>query len=225
MKLAIMQPYLFPYIGYFQLINAVDKFVVYDDVNFIKQGWINRNYILLNGQKFLFSIPIKHISSYRLISETKINRVIFRKQKKKLIKTINQFYNKSPFFKFVFPIFQEVLNTKSDLIVDFAFKSIVLTMKYLGIETFMQKSSKTYNDRNLSAADRVIDICKIEKADCYINPQGGMNLYKKEDFLKDKIDLKFLKTNENLSKLSILHYLMNYSVSDIQSYLKEFKLL
>ena len=61
MKTAIMQPYIFPYIGYYQLIDAVDQFIIFDDVNFIKRGWINRNNILLNKNKHLFSIPLsKH---------------------------------------------------------------------------------------------------------------------------------------------------------------------
>ena len=57
MKTAIMQPYIFPYLGYFQLVNCVDTFVFYDDVNFIKRGWINRNKILINGKEVLLSFP------------------------------------------------------------------------------------------------------------------------------------------------------------------------
>ena len=70
MKLAIMQPYVFPYIGYFQLINAVNKFIFYDDVDYIKQGWINRNQILLNGKAYLFTIPLADASSLRKIKDT-----------------------------------------------------------------------------------------------------------------------------------------------------------
>ena len=69
MKVAIMQPYFLPYIGYFQLINAVDVFVFYDDVNFIKGGWINRNNLLVNKGKYLFTIPLTEASSNNLISE------------------------------------------------------------------------------------------------------------------------------------------------------------
>jgi len=69
MRIAIMQPYVFPFIGYFQLISAVDKFVLYDDVNYINRGWINRNNLLVNGVPYLFSIPLKHASQNRLIND------------------------------------------------------------------------------------------------------------------------------------------------------------
>jgi len=78
MKIAIMQPYLFPYIGYWQLINAVDTFIIYDNIQFSKKSWFNRNYILLNGQKKLFSIPLKknfdnlHVKDRFLSNEKKI---------------------------------------------------------------------------------------------------------------------------------------------------------
>ena len=67
-----MQPYFFPYIGYFQLINAVDKFIILDDVNYIKKGWINRNRILLNGKDYLFTIPCEKISQNKLINEVEV---------------------------------------------------------------------------------------------------------------------------------------------------------
>ena len=81
MKLAIMQPYFFPYIGYFQLIAAVDKFVIYDDVNYIKRGWINRNNILVNNQSFLFSIPLISASQNSKINEIKISEDVNWKSK------------------------------------------------------------------------------------------------------------------------------------------------
>ena len=64
MKLAIMQPYFFPYIGYFQLIKSVDEFVIYDNIQYTKKGWINRNRILVNGTDYLISLPLKKDSDY-----------------------------------------------------------------------------------------------------------------------------------------------------------------
>ncbi|SHE77713.1 WbqC-like protein family protein [Bacteroides luti] len=72
MKLGIMQPYLFPYIGYFQLIKVVDKYIVSDDLHYIKHGWINRNYILVNNEKKMFTIKLKKASSNKLINEIEI---------------------------------------------------------------------------------------------------------------------------------------------------------
>ena len=93
-KLALCQPYFSPYLGYFQLINAVDVYVSYDDVNFIKGGWINRNRVKVNGSNMIFNIPLIKQSSFKKINETYIdwdNRGI-----DKFLKTINQSYNKSP---------------------------------------------------------------------------------------------------------------------------------
>ena len=112
MKIAIMQPYLFPYIGYFQLINAVDKFIIYDDVTYIKQGWINRNNILLNGKPFLFTVPLKDASSYKLIRDIEIGNNF--NWKTKLIRTVEQAYKKAPYFKIVIQIFEEVSSTFKD---------------------------------------------------------------------------------------------------------------
>ena len=95
MRLAIMQPYFMPYIGYLQLMNAVDKFVLYDDVNYINKGWINRNRILVNGQAYLFTIPLKEASQNRLINEIYLSND--PKWKGKLLKTIEQGYKKAPF--------------------------------------------------------------------------------------------------------------------------------
>lgn len=96
MKLAIMQPYFFPYLGYWQLINAVDKFVLLDDVNFIMRGYINRNSILLNGKSYLFSLPLEKPSQNKLINDSKLN--FQHNDREKLLKTIQLAYKKSPFF-------------------------------------------------------------------------------------------------------------------------------
>src|SRR5664280_1221353 len=106
MKLGIMQPYLFPFIGYFQLINAVDKFIIFDDVNYINKGWINRNRILLNGKEFLFSIPLENASQNKLINE--INLFDNFRWKGKLLKTINAAYKKAPMFNEVYPILEKI---------------------------------------------------------------------------------------------------------------------
>src|SRR6476620_1801279 len=131
MKLAIMQPYVFPYSGYFQLMNAVDKFVFYDDVAFIKQGWINRNNILLDGKKYLFTVPVKNISSFSLINETYVSDKPFNWQKK-LLNTFRLAYGKAPFFKKVFPMIEEVINSSCDQSISTVAKnSINIVLQYL----------------------------------------------------------------------------------------------
>ena len=88
MKLAIMQPYIFPYIGYFQLINAVDKFVIYDNIQFTKKGWINRNMILVNGKDEYITLPLKKDSDFLNVDERVLSDT-FKQEKKKII---NFFY-------------------------------------------------------------------------------------------------------------------------------------
>ena len=166
MKIAIMQPYLFPYIGYFQLINAVDKFIVYDDVNFIKQGWINRNNILVNGKAFLFSAPVVNISSYSLINQTEISYKI--DWSNKLLKTIRLSYQKSPYFSNIFFLLEELFSQKDQFISELALKSIKLVTNYLDIKTEIRETTQHYMNAQLAAQNRILDICKIEKATNYI---------------------------------------------------------
>jgi len=192
MRIAVMQPYLFPYIGYFQLIESVDKFVVYDDVTFIKQGWINRNNILLNGKAFLFTVPILNVSSFTLIKDT----LISRKQPwaEKLLKTLEQAYKKGPFYSTVAALVERGIKSDCETIGAMATESIRAVCQYLGIATEIITGSAHYANQHLSAQDRIIDICKQEKASQYHNPIGGQELYSKEDFAAEDIKLHFIKT-------------------------------
>lgn len=221
-----MQPYIFPYLGYFQLISAVDKFVVYDDVTFIKQGWVNRNYILLNGAKYLFTFPVKSISSNVLISETIVSKTPFNWQYK-LLQTINQAYKKAPFFEDVFPIVELIILESTDKsIANIATESIEAVMKYLSIQTDVQVSSSIYENDHLKRVDRVIDICTKENAITYVNAIGGQELYKKEAFFKPAMNLCFLKSilptyqqfdNEFINGLSIIDVMMFNSAEKIRN--------
>lgn len=234
MRLAIMQPYLFPYIGYFQLIHAVDRFVFYDDVNFIKQGWINRNNLLINGKKFLFSLPVENISSFKIIKEIRISERAFHKAKAKLLRTIEYSYKKARFFDNVFPMVTKVLNKDYEYIADYAKESILNTMSYLGIETDMVMSSSIYKNDHLSAADRVMDICEKERATMYINPVGGQQLYDRTIFGDRGLALRFIKTgeivypqtgNKFVPDLSIIDVIMHNSKDESAGLLKKYSLI
>ena len=209
-----MQPYLFPYPGYFQLIMASDKFVIYDDVNFIRQGWINRNYILLNDAKYLFTIPVQNISSNSKINQTLISAKPF-KWEDKLLQTILQAYKKAPYFKEVFPIVESVIRGSSGKAISkIATESIVAVMKYLSLETALVQSSKGYNNEHLNNEERVIDICLIENATHYINAQGGINLYNKEYFISKNIQLQFIKPSQLLYKQWQPEFIPGLSIID-----------
>lgn len=132
-----MQPYFFPYIGYFQLIQAADKFVFYDDVNFIKNGWINRNRILLNSQPAYITVQLKGASSFK-----QINHVEFTDNREKIRKTIEQAYKKAPYFDSAWPVINECLAFKTNLISELAIHSVIQVSKYLGISTPLKKAAR-----------------------------------------------------------------------------------
>lgn len=232
MKLAIMQPYLFPYIGYYQLIYAVDKFVVYDDVAFIKQGWINRNNILLNNNKHLFFAPVKNISSFKKINETEIDYK-FNWTRKTLL-TFEQAYKKAPFYKEVMPIIESVFLSKKTTISELACESLFQVSNYLNLKTEFQKTSVGYNNQELKGQDRVIDICLKENAATYVNPIGGQELYQKEAFNKKGVVLNFIKTDPIYYKqyssafvpwLSIVDVLMLNSKEEVVKKLNQYELI
>ena len=226
MRLAIMQPYFFPYIGYFQLINAVNKFVFYDDVNYIKGGWINRNNILVNGEKIYITLNLKESSSFK-----KINQIYIIGKTEKLKKTIKQSYSKAPYFDQVFPVIEEIILyiNNSSLISEIAIISVIKTSEYLGLKTVFEISSdKYYETKSLEKSERLIKICKLNNTDTYINSIGGKELYKKETFIKDKIDLFFLQSkiteyeqfgNDFIPYLSIIDVMMFNSPVEIQEML------
>ena len=233
MKLAIMQPYIFPYIGYFQLINAVDKFVIYDDVNYIKQGWINRNNILIQGKANTFTIPLDNTSSFKKIYEVSIHEKQFSLWKKKFIKTVEQSYSKAPRFDQTLQLITKVLDIDTPHTISrLATFGLVSISNYLGIKTKFVNSSSIYNNSNLSGKDRVIDICKTEKVSTYINSIGGQKLYNKDYFKINNIDLKFIKPKPIVYKqfsdnyvpwLSILDIMMFNTVDEITKMLDNYE--
>lgn len=234
MKLAIMQPYFFPYIGYFQLINAVDKFVVYDDVNFIKGGWINRNNVLINKKTFLFTVPLENSSSFIQIDQTRLHSKFYQIWKIKFLRSLEQSYKKAPYYDDVFFLIEKILNTESNFISHLAIESIKGVCSYLDIKTQIIDTSKQYNNKYLSGQDRIISICQFEHANQYINPIGGIDLYSKDDFKNNAIILNFIKTkpivykqfdNEFFSWLSIIDVLMFNSKNEVMRILNEYDLV
>lgn len=234
MTLGIMQPYLFPYIGYFQNIAAVDKFVLYDDVAFIRQGWINRNNILLQEKSFLFTVPVRDTSSNRLINDTEINTEQYILWRDKFYRTLEQAYKKAPHYSIVSALVKQVLESEQDNISNLAGNSIKSVCDYLNINTPLVYSSVLYQNQDLNGQERVIDTCKLESADRYINPKGGMHLYDKKDFKDQGIILEFLAarevkytqlTNEFVPWLSIIDVLMFNDIESARSLLTEFELL
>lgn len=214
--IAVMQPYLFPYIGYLQLINSVDKFVLYDDVNFINKGWINRNRILLNGKDYLFTLPCEKASQNKLINEIEV--ISEEITIKKLLMTIKSAYGKAPFFESVYEIIEKVLEFDKIALSQIVYNSIKSVLNYLEIEKEIVFSSREYANRELKKADRLIDICKRENCNNYINAIGGKDIYDKKYFEMNGINISFLKPNEIQYKQFGNEFIPNLSIIDVMMF-------
>ena len=190
MKIGIMQPYFFPYIGYWQLLNAVDKYVVYDDVNYIKGDWINRNNYLVGGQKKLVTFSIKGASQNKLINELSIADD-FSSFKGLLYCN----YKKASYYSQVMPIVEKIIQFDKASLSLFLLNSIKTVSSYLDIDTEIILSSDIKKDNNLKGQDKILSICKLLNADEYYNAIGGQELYDRNKFAENNIKLWFLKSN------------------------------
>jgi hypothetical protein len=232
MKLGIMQPYFFPYIGYWQLINAVEKYIIYDDVNYIKRGWLNRNKILVNGEGKLIILQTRNASQNKLINQTEvIGNPIYNMN---LLKTLETYYKKAPHYKDVFPVIESIITLDEKNLARYLEFSIRRVSEYLSIDTELIVSSTITKNNDLRGQDKVIEICKVFGADEYINAIGGQALYSPEDFVAQGIQLKFLKTgeiryqqfkNEFVQNLSIIDVMMFNSIEEVKKMLEKYELL
>ena len=191
MKLAVMQPYFLPYLGYFQLMSAVDRFVVYDDVRFIKRGWINRNRILVNGRDHLFTVPLSDASQNRYINEIRL--VAETAWKGKLLRTIELAYRRAPCFEQTYPLVREIVNFPERNLAAYLRNGLLAIRDYLGILTTIIATSDAYQNRELKGAARILDICRREKASVYVNASGGKELYDRDTFRSNGIALRFVE--------------------------------
>jgi len=229
MKLAIMQPYFMPYIGYWQLMNAVDTYVVYDDVNYIKGKWVARNNVLMNSQPHLFTITLNGASSNKLFYE-----ITIRDDFVKFRKMLHSCYCHAPYYSEVMRVLESIFLYEDKGVGNFMLHSFKEISDYVGIKTKFLLSSEIDKDNSLRGASKVMHICQKLKADIYINAIGGQNLYDKNEFLKNGIVLKFLKPelmpykqfdNDFVSGLSIIDVMMFNSVAEIKFMLDEFELV
>lgn len=189
MKVAIMQPYFLPYIGYFQLISAVDRFIVYDNIKYTKKGWINRNRMLMEGKDVVFSLPLKAASDYLHVRQREIATDFNR------INLLNKFkgaYRSAPYFAQVFPLIEQIMRHEDTNLFNFLFNSIAQTCAHLGITTTISISSSVTIDHSLKGEEKVLALCEAVGGSVYVNAIGGTELYSKIAFSKRNIDLKFI---------------------------------
>lgn len=229
MTLGIMQPYLFPYIGYFQLVQAVDVYVIYDDVQHIKRGWINRNNIIVNNQKHLFTISLDKPSTTKFINETVIKDDFVSFQK-----TLSQAYANAPYSDAVMKLAADICAYPDKNLAKFIGNSLEKIAEYLDMKTEFIYSSTLGDKTHLERQERLISISEQLSADTYINAIGGQELYTKDAFKDKGIDLKFLKPeithysqfkNEFIPGLSILDVMMFNSPDEIKKMLNAYQLI
>lgn len=229
MTIAIMQPYLFPYAGYWQLINAVDTFVIFDDVNFIKKGYINKNSILINGKSQPFTLELLKASQNKLVNEIEIGT-----NSDKILKTLVMAYKKAPYFENIYPLIENILTQDEKNLAKFIGYSLEKISEYLQINTKFIYSSDIKKDNDLKSQEKIIEILRKLNATHYINAIGGQTLYDKIRFEQENIKINFIETeiiqykqfnNEFISNLSILDILMFNSIEDVKNTINKFKLI
>lgn len=232
MKLGVMQPYFAPYIGYWQLLNAVDTYILYDDVNFIKGGWINRNRIMVNGEVKYFNVPMKGASPNKRINEISVNkdRTIIAKN----LRVIDAAYKKSPYFEEVRSLIEEIFEIDEDNLAKFVTNSIRVFCNYMQISTKIVLSSDVDKCKADTPEKQLISLCKMFNADEYYNAIGGQDLYSFDHFKENDIRLCFLKSkefsynqlcNDFVPNLSVIDILMNNSIEQLHFFLDEYVLI
>jgi len=224
MKLAVMQPYFFPYAGYFQLIAAVDLFIVYDNIKYTKKGWINRNRMLRNGEAVTFSLPLQGDSDHLNVCERRL-AVTFSRDK--LLNQLRAAYFRAPYFAMTFPLVEQILRYDDFNLFRFLHHSIVKTCEHMGIATEIKASSAISIDHGLSNQDKVLALCDAVGASTYVNAIGGADLYSRDTFREKGIDLRFIQSkpleyrqlgDPFVPWLSIIDVMMFNPLDTIQSY-------
>ena len=231
-KLAIMQPYFFPYLGYWQLLAAVDTFVILDDVNYINRGWINRNRIAINGEPSWLTVPLQGASQNRLICDIAI--APDDGWKKRLHRSLASTYAKAPHAAEVLALFEHWLAQADGNLSAALHRCITQVAESLDLKTAIIPSSRIYPKGELKGAERILDICRREGAAVYVNPPGGKELYDAAMFHAAGIELQFLDPDlhrdelrsgaSDGSVLSILDSMMHNSAEELAEAARHFGL-
>lgn len=191
MKVAIMQPYFMPYIGYFQLIRSADLFIVYDNIQYTKKGWINRNRMLQNGKAVMFSLPLKSDSDFLDVRDRSLAANFDRD---KLLRQFENAYRRAPYFRQTFPLIEQSVRCEGTNLFGFLRHSIARTCEHLGIATEIRVSSSIPIDHGLKNQEKVLALCQAVGARSYVNAIGGMELYAKDEFRARGLNLNFVRS-------------------------------
>lgn len=225
-----MQPYLFPYLGYVQLMHAADIFVVYDNAQFMKGGWINRNRILASSGVQTFTLQMSGASANKQINEIEIGS-----NRAKIFRTIEQTYAKAPHATQTLAFIERCFAFDDANLARFIGNCLVELANLLELSTEFKMASSLAFDSNETAQKKVLAMCQFLGASRYINTEGGRDLYSHDPFSAAGIDLKFLEhtpteypqfRNKGAfePRLSVIDALMNVGPAGVQNLLTDYSL-
>ncbi len=222
----------FPYLGYWQLMNTVDEFILYDDVTFIKNGWISRNRIKSAGKPLYFGLQVRGISSNRRICDHELLRD--ERSERKLRRTLENVYHRAPYYEETASLFGLCMDYPETNLALFLNNCIRETAAHLGIKTRIISAAEQEFPHETSGQDRILELCSLRKADAYYNSVGGKSLYDQAAFAAAGCPISFLRMDENIRyaqgegafvpALSILDALMYNSRSEMQDLLMRYSL-
>jgi hypothetical protein len=222
-----MQPYFLPYLGYFQLISAVDTFIVYDNIQYTKKGWINRNRMLRNGEAVLFTLPLQKASDFSHVRDRNLAAGFVPDE---LLNKFTGAYRRAPNFSSVFPMLEDILGHEDTNLFRFLHRSISKLCLYLRITTPIRISSDIAVNHDLTKQEKILAVCRATRATTYVNAIGGVDLYSPADFRASEIDLKFLASkpceyaqfgHSFVPSLSIVDVLMFNSAETVRAWVSD----
>lgn len=219
MKLGIMQPYFFPYLGYFALIYHTERWIIFDTAQFIRHGWIERNRILKPQEGWqYFSVPLERHSRETLIKDIRIRN--HEDWKGKIFRQLEHYKKKSPYYPEVKDLIDKVFKKDYNSIVDLNKECLFETCKYLGIDfNFSVFSEMNMKLRTISEPDEwALEISRALGAKEYINPPGGIAFFNREKYEKSCIKLTFLKTNLKLYDQNRTSFESGLSIVDVMMF-------
>jgi len=252
-RLAIMQPYFFPYLGYFQLIAAADKFILYDNLHYIRKGWMHRNRIRIKGRDPLYcSVPVRGASSQAYCRQVCVDHT--QRWPGKFLEMLTCNYQRAPFFAEVYPVIEHAVTREATYLMEVNYRTLTAITALLEIPTVITQDITAYEPFEAAVGDpshplmttlrdtisapdlktlRVLYICRSEHADVYLNPMGGQAIYAKEVFARNQVTLQFVEPHFRpypqfdaafIPGLSIIDVLMHCGREGTQQLLHDYTL-
>lgn len=212
--IAVMQPYLFPYLGYFQLIAAADVFVLGDDLQYIRSGWVNRNRILHNHEAKLITFPLKKDRFQLPINQRQLCDN-FSDEAERLIGLITQCYTKAPYFAQVMPLIERLIRFPQQNIALYTEHAIREMCAYLHIVTPIMRGSDLILGKPTDKQDRIIRIAHTFEATTFINPEGGSVLYDRDHFARNGLLVRFFRMDPVVYRQFRQPFVANLSIIDV----------